>query len=99
MACLRHRGGTATIGLSASRTSQSPLETHGDGVGRHPLGDLTLVAPADTRGGYGRASTCLDEQLGIGGAVLPATVEPARRHIKAVEQLTTGEASGRLRIE
>ena len=65
-----------------------------DGVGRHPLGDLTLAAAADALGAYGRASMWLGEQLCIGGAVLPATVEPARRHIKAVEQPATGEASG-----
>lgn len=53
-----------------------------DGVGRHPLGDLTLTAAADALGGYGRASMWLGDQLGIDGAVLPATIEPTRRHIE-----------------
>jgi len=61
-----------------------------DGVGRHPLGDLTLAAAADALGGYWRASMWLGEQLGIDGAVLPATVDPARRHIEEVEQAQTG---------
>ncbi len=38
--------------------------------------------------GYRRASMWLGEQVGIGGAVLPATVEPARRHIKAMKSAT-----------
>lgn len=57
-----------------------------DGVGQHRLGDLTLAAAADALGGYGSASIWLGEQLGIDGAVLPATVEPARWQIEEVEQ-------------
>jgi uncharacterized cofD-like protein len=53
-----------------------------DGVGQHPLGDLTLTAAADALGGYGRASIWLGDQLGIDGAVLPATIDPARRHVE-----------------
>jgi uncharacterized cofD-like protein len=68
-----------------------PLTVHG--VGRHPLGDLTLAAAADALGGYGRASIWLGEQLGIDGAVLPATIEPARRQIEEVEQAATGQLS------
>lgn len=55
-----------------------------DGVGEHPLGDLTLTAAADALGGYGRASMWLGDQLGIDGAVLPATIEPTRRHIEEI---------------
>ncbi|MFZ1994062.1 MAG: 2-phospho-L-lactate transferase CofD family protein, partial [Solirubrobacteraceae bacterium] len=66
-----------------------------DGVGRHPLGDLTLTAAADALGGYGRASIWLGDQLGIEGAVLPATVEPARRHIEEIGLTTPGNATGR----
>ena len=55
-----------------------------DGLGRHPLGDLTLTAAADALGGYGRASTWLGEQLGIDGSVLPATVEPARHDMEEI---------------
>lgn len=65
-----------------------------EGVGRHPLGDLTLTAAADALGGYGRASIWLGEQLGIDGAVLPATTEPAHWQIEEVEQAATGESLG-----
>ncbi|MGA9859794.1 MAG: 2-phospho-L-lactate transferase CofD family protein [Solirubrobacteraceae bacterium] len=65
-----------------------------DGVGLHPLGDLTLTAAADALGGYGRASIWLGDQLGINGAVLPATVEPARRHIEEIRTTAPGEATG-----
>ena len=53
-----------------------------DGVGEHPLGDLTLTAAADALGGYGRASVWLGDQLGIEGSVFPATIEPASQHIE-----------------
>ena len=65
-----------------------------DGVGRHPLGDLTLTAVADALGGYGRASIWLGNQLGIEGAVLPATIEPARRRIEEIGLTEPGEATG-----
>lgn len=55
-----------------------------DGLGQHPLGDLTLTAAADALGGYGRASMWLGEQLGIDGSVLPATVEPAQHDIEEI---------------
>ena len=72
---------------------QRPLTV--DGVGRHPLGDLTLTAAADALGGYGQASMWLGDQLGIDGAVLPATIEPARRQIEDVELTATGESPAR----
>jgi uncharacterized cofD-like protein len=65
-----------------------------DGVGLHPLGDLTLTAAADALGGYGRASMWLGDQLGIDGVVLPATIEPARRHIEEIGPTAPGEATG-----
>jgi uncharacterized cofD-like protein len=65
-----------------------------DGVGRHPLGDLTLTAAADALGGYGRASIWLGDQLGIDAAVLPATIEPARRHIEEVGLPAPGKLTG-----
>jgi uncharacterized cofD-like protein len=65
-----------------------------DGVGQHPLGDLTLAAAADALGGYGRASMWLGDQLGIDGAVLPATVEPARRHIEEMGMTAPERATG-----
>ncbi len=65
-----------------------------DGVGRHPLGNLTLAAAADALGGYGRASIWLGDQLGIEGAVLPATIEPARRQIEEIGLTATGQPAG-----
>jgi uncharacterized cofD-like protein len=67
-----------------------------DGVGRHPLGDLTLTAAADALGGYGRASMWLGDQLGIDGAVLPATIEPARPRIEETVPGPPGETTGEL---
>jgi uncharacterized cofD-like protein len=66
-----------------------------DGVGQHPLGDLTLTAAADALGGYGRASMWLGDQLGIDGAVLPATIEPARCHIEETGLPAPVDATGR----
>ena len=65
-----------------------------DGVGQHPLGDLTLTAAADALGGYGRASMWLGDQLGIDGAVLPATIEPTRRHIEEIGPSPREDATG-----
>ena len=65
-----------------------------DGVGQHPLGDLTLTAAADALGGYGRASMWLGDQLGIEGAVLPATTEPASRHVEEMGLTTPGDTPG-----
>jgi uncharacterized cofD-like protein len=62
-----------------------------DGVGQHPLGDLTLTAAADALGGYERASMWLGDQLGIDGVVLPATIEPARRRIEEIGLTPSGE--------
>jgi uncharacterized cofD-like protein len=56
------------------------------------LGDLTLTAAADALGGYGRASTWLGDQLGIDGAVLPATVKPAR-HIEEIVLMAPGKTA------
>ncbi len=66
-----------------------------DGVGEHPLGDLTLTAAADALGGYGRASVWLGDQLGIEGSVFPATVEPARQHIEDATLPAPGNAISR----
>ncbi len=64
-----------------------------DGLGQHPLGDLTLTAAADALGGYGRASIWLGDQLGIDGAVLPATIEPTRYHIEEIGLTAPGDAT------
>lgn len=66
-----------------------------DGLGRHPLGDLTLTAAADALGDYGRASVWLGDQLGIDGSVLPATVEPARHDIEEIGLPAPGRATTR----
>jgi uncharacterized cofD-like protein len=65
-----------------------------DGVGQHPLGDLTLTAAADALGGYGRASIWLGDQLGIDGTVLPATIEPARPRVEETGLTPRVEANG-----
>jgi uncharacterized cofD-like protein len=58
-------------------------------LGRHQLGNLMIASVATAFGDYGRASTWLGEQLGVGGAVLPATVEPVQRQIELVEETPT----------
>jgi 2-phospho-L-lactate transferase/gluconeogenesis factor (CofD/UPF0052 family) len=47
-------------------------------LGQHPLGNLAIASAASAFDDYGRASVWLGEQLGIEGAVLPATTEPVR---------------------
>jgi uncharacterized cofD-like protein len=62
-------------------------------LGRYPLGSLVIAAVAEAFGDYGRASTWLGEQLDIGGAVLPATVEPVQLRIESVAEMSTGASS------
>jgi 2-phospho-L-lactate transferase/gluconeogenesis factor (CofD/UPF0052 family) len=54
-------------------------------LGRHRLGNLALASAAAAFGDYSRASIWLGEQLGIDGAVLPATNEPTRQEIDVVD--------------
>ncbi len=61
-------------------------------LGRHRLGNLVIASVATAFGDYGRASTWLGEQLGIGGAVLPATVEPVQLQIEVAQE--TAASSG-----
>lgn len=56
-------------------------------LGRHRLGNLALASAAAAFGDYSRASIWLGEQLGVDGAVLPATIEPTRQQIKVVDQV------------
>jgi uncharacterized cofD-like protein len=63
-------------------------------LGRHPLGNLTLASAAAALGDYGQASLWLGQQLGIDGAVLPATIEPARRQIEMVAPAANSKATG-----
>jgi uncharacterized cofD-like protein len=74
------------------RAIKRPLTV--EGLGRHPLGNLVIASVAEAFGDYGRASTWLGEQLGIGGAVLPATVEPVQLEIESSEQVPTAESPG-----
>ena len=62
-------------------------------LGRHPLGNLVIAAAASGFDDYGRASAWVGEQLGIEGAVLPATSEPVRWEIETFED--GGEPSAR----
>lgn len=57
-------------------------------LGRHRLGNLALASAAAAFGDYSRASLWLGEQLGIDGAVLPATIEPTRHETKVVDRGT-----------
>jgi uncharacterized cofD-like protein len=62
-------------------------------LGRHRLGNLVIASVATAfDDDYGRASTWLGEQLGIGGAVLPATVEPVQLQIEVAQE--TAASSG-----
>ncbi|HTX08208.1 MAG TPA: 2-phospho-L-lactate transferase CofD family protein [Solirubrobacteraceae bacterium] len=51
-------------------------------LGRHPLGNLVIASAASAFDDYGRASEWLGQQLGIEGAVLPATTELVRWEIE-----------------
>ncbi len=64
-----------------------------DRLGCHPLGNLALASAAAAFGDYSRASIWLGEQLGIDGAVLPATIEPTRQQIKVVDRGAMFKAS------
>jgi len=65
-------------------------------LGRHPLGNLALASAASAFGDYSRASMWLGEQLGVDGAVLPATIEPAKMvDRKAVFELSGGRGRRR----
>jgi uncharacterized cofD-like protein len=55
-------------------------------LGRHRLGNLALASAAAAFGDYSRASIWLGEQLGIDGAVLPATIEPTRHETEVVDR-------------
>jgi uncharacterized cofD-like protein len=62
-------------------------------AGRHPLGNLVLASVAAAFGDYGRASTWLGEQLGISGAVLPATKAPVQLEIETLPEGPAGAES------
>jgi uncharacterized cofD-like protein len=53
-----------------------------DNIGRQRLGNLVINSIAHGFDDYAQASMWLGEQLGIAGAVLPATVTPVQRRIE-----------------
>ena len=63
-------------------------------LGRQPLGNLVLASVASAFGDYGAASVWLGEQLGIAGAVLPATTQPLPRQIETADEASTSDPSG-----
>jgi uncharacterized cofD-like protein len=63
-------------------------------LGRQPLGNLVLASVASAFGDYGAASVWLGEQLGIAGAVLPATTQPLPRQIETAEEASTSGRAG-----
>jgi len=65
-------------------------------LGKQPLGNLVIASVASAFGDYEAASRWLGEQLGISGAVLPATTEPVPREVKTVEDspIAPGPKSG-----
>ncbi len=66
-------------------------------LGEHSLGNLVIASVAAAFGDYSRASSWLGEQLGVAGAVLPATIEPVRREIGPIAAGPTREFSGEVR--
>lgn len=60
--------------VALSRAMRRPLAI--DRLGRHPLGSLLIQSLSSAFGDLGAASVWLGDQLGISGAVLPATPEP-----------------------
>jgi uncharacterized cofD-like protein len=77
-----------------ARALRRPLAI--DRLGSHPLGNLVLGSLAGAFGDLGVASIWLGDQLGIGGAVVPATVDPLGYVIEP-EPGAAGSAGGRQR--
>jgi uncharacterized cofD-like protein len=66
-------------------------------LGEHSLGNLVITAVAAAFDDYSRASRWLGEQLGVAGAVLPATTRPVRREIGPIAAGPTRELPRELR--
>jgi uncharacterized cofD-like protein len=85
-----------------ARALRRPLTL--DRLGSHPLGNLMLGSLAAAFGDLGVASIWLGDQLGIGGAVLPATTDPLsyviepERRISRRAQAGGGPEPRRLRL-
>jgi uncharacterized cofD-like protein len=69
-----------------ARALRRPLTL--DRLGSHPLGNLVLGSLASAFGDLGVASIWLGDQLGIGGAVVPATVDPLSYVIEPERRLS-----------
>jgi uncharacterized cofD-like protein len=69
-----------------------------ENVGRQRLGNLVIGSIAHGFGDYAQASIWLGEQLGIAGAVLPATVAPVQRRVDTSQGLPPRRRAGRLRF-
>jgi uncharacterized cofD-like protein len=78
-----------------ARALRRPLTI--DRLGSHPLGNLVLGSLASAFGDLGVASVWLGDQLGIGGAVVPATVDPLSYVIEPERRVSrrAGPADGR----
>jgi uncharacterized cofD-like protein len=63
-------------------------------LGTQPLGNLVLASVASAFGDYAAASVWLGEQLGIAGAVLPATTQPFPRQIETAEDASMSHPKG-----
>jgi uncharacterized cofD-like protein len=85
-----------------ARALRRPLTL--DRLGSHPLGNLVLGSLASAFGDLGVASIWLGDQLGIGGAVVPATVDPLsyviepERRVSRRAELAGGPEPRRLRL-
>jgi uncharacterized cofD-like protein len=64
-------------------------------LGEQPLGNLVIGSVASAFGDYGTASRWLGEQLGIAGAVLPATTQTVLRKLEVVNDESSWAPPGR----
>jgi len=85
-----------------ARALRRPLTL--DRLGSHPLGNLVLGSLASAFGDLGVASIWLGDQLGINGAVVPATIDPLsyviepERRVSRRAELAGGPELRRLRL-
>ncbi len=85
-----------------ARALRRPLTL--DRLGSHPLGNLVLGSLASAFGDLGVASIWLGDQLGIIGAVVPATIDPLsyviepERRVSRRAELAGGSELRRLRL-
>jgi uncharacterized cofD-like protein len=75
-----------------ARALRRPLSL--DRLGSHPLGNLVLGSLASAFGDLGVASIWLGDQLGINGAVVPATIDPVSYVIEPERRVSHRGDSG-----